>query len=238
MIVPGAATISPSAYWYLTRGTGIVALLLLTAIMVIGILGPLRIAFAPRWPRFALDAVHRDLSLLAVVVIAIHVVVSVLDGFAPIQLIDGIVPFTSPYRPVWLGLGAVSFDLMLAVIVTSLIRRRIGYGTWRLIHWLAYASWPLAVAHGIGTGTDADETWALVVTFVCVALVAAATFARVTRADILNDGARATALVAVVAVPVALGVLTVAGPLSSDWARRSGTPAQLLSHGSNASVVR
>src|SRR5436305_11994349 len=118
-------TLGPSAYWYLARGTGAVSLLLLTASVVFGILGPLRFA-APRWPRFAIDAVHRDVSLLVLVVLAIHIVTSVLDGFAPIRLFDGVIPFVTPYRPLWMALGTLSFDLLLAIAITSLVRRRLG----------------------------------------------------------------------------------------------------------------
>ena len=225
------------SYWYLTRGTGIVALLLLTAVMVIGILGPLRVSLAPIWPRFALDAMHRDLSMIAVAMIVIHVVPSVLDGFAPIHLIDAIVPFQSAYRPLWLGLGTIAFDLMLAVIFTSLVRRRLGYGIWRLVHWLAYASWPLAVAHGIGTGSDSEEAWALAVTFACVVLVALATFVRVIRAERIGENQRTAAIALVAAVPVALGVFTFEGPLSPNWARRAGTPMQLLAPDTTPAAV-
>ncbi|MBV9414351.1 MAG: ferric reductase-like transmembrane domain-containing protein, partial [Solirubrobacterales bacterium] len=129
------ATLGPSAYWYLARGTGAVALVLLTGSVVLGILGSVRFA-APRWPRFAIDAVHRDLSLLVLVVLAIHIITSVLDGFAPINLLDGVIPFRTPYRPLWMGLGTLAFDLLLAIAITSLVRRRLGYRAWRAIHWL------------------------------------------------------------------------------------------------------
>jgi predicted ferric reductase len=235
--VAPASLFGPSAYWYLTRGTGIVALLLLSAVMVIGILGPLRVSFAPLWPRFALDAVHRDLSLLSVVVVAVHVVVSVLDAFAPIGLLAGVIPFHSAYRSLWLGLGALAFDLMLAVCVTSIVRRRLGYGTWRAVHWLAYVSWPLAVAHGIGTGTDSNQSWALLVTFVCVVAVAVAAAARAIKTDGIPDAWRTTAVACAIAVPVGLAVLTIAGPLSANWARRAGTPVRLLTRVSNAATA-
>src|SRR5205823_4926276 len=153
-----AATLSPSAYWYLARGTGAVALVVLTASVVLGIMGSVRFA-APRWPRFAIDSIHRDLSLLVLVVLAIHIVTSVLDGFAPITLLDGVLPFLSAYRPLWLGLGTLAFDLLLAIAITSVIRRRLGYRAWRAVHWLAYASWPVAVLHGLGTGSDVKQWW-------------------------------------------------------------------------------
>ena len=141
----------PSAYWYLTRGTGAVALILLTISVVLGLVGTVRYT-APRWPRFAIDTVHRDVSLLVIVLLVLHVVTTVLDGFAPISLLDGLIPFVSTYRPLWLGLGTLAFDLILAIAITSLVRRRLGYRTWRAVHWLAYVSWPIAVLHTLGTG--------------------------------------------------------------------------------------
>jgi predicted ferric reductase len=224
-----ASTLSPTWYWYFARGTGVVSLLLLTAIMVLGILGPLRVA-TRTFPRFAVETIHRDLSLLAVAVIAVHVVASVLDGFAPIYLQDAVIPFISAYRGLWLGLGAVAFDLMLALILTSLIRRRLGYKAWRWVHLLAYASWPVAVAHGLGTGSDAASSWSMLITFACVAAVAVAGLMRVIRVLDIPQAWRTTAVVATLAIPVALAVFAVVGPLAPHWAARAGTPTSLL-HG-------
>jgi sulfoxide reductase heme-binding subunit YedZ len=228
--VPLGAIFDSRADWYLTRGTGVVALLLTSAIMVLGVLGPLRVSLAPLYPRFAIELIHRDLSLLAIVVVAVHVAFSVLDGFAPIALIDGLLPFHSPYRPLWLGLGALSFDLMLALVITSLVRRRLGHSAWRLVHWCAYAAWPLAVIHGIGTGTDAAQPWLIGLTFVCVLAVAVAVLARINTTQWSEESWRVAALATLVAVPVALGVFTYEGPLAPNWARRAGTPAKLIIH--------
>ncbi len=222
-----AATLGPSDYWYLARGTGAVALVLLTVSVVIGIVGTLRVS-AVRWPRFAVDTVHRDVSLLVIVLLVVHIVTSVLDGFAPISLIDSIIPLHSSYRSLWLGLGALSFDLLLALAITSLVRRRLGYRRWRAIHWLAYASWPIAVLHGLGTGTDTKVWWMLMLTAICVAAVAAAICVRVTRAELPTRGLRTPLLLLGLGTPVALAAFTLLGPLASGWARRAGTPASLL----------
>ena len=80
-----------------------------------------------RWPRFPSAGLHRNLTLLAIAFVAVHVVTTVADGYAPIGSADAFIPFVSPYRPVWLGLGAVAFDLLLALVLTSLLRARIGY---------------------------------------------------------------------------------------------------------------
>ena len=94
-----------SAYWYLTRSTGAVALLLLTLAIVLGVVDVRRWS-TPRWPRFIVDSLHRNVSLLAMTFLAVHIITSVLDSFAPISLLDAFVPFAGSYRPFWLGLGA------------------------------------------------------------------------------------------------------------------------------------
>jgi DMSO/TMAO reductase YedYZ heme-binding membrane subunit len=223
-----ASTLGPSAYWYLTRATGAVALVLLTASVVLGILGSIRFSVPQRWPRFAIDTLHRDTSLLAIAFVALHVITTVLDGFAPISLIDGVIPFRSPYRPLWLGLGAVSFDLLLALVVTSLLRRRLGYRSWRAIHWLAYASWPVAVLHTVGTGTDVKSWWLLLLTVICAAAVLIAVFVRIGRAGGAPDEVRVGAATLSLATVAGVVAFTLAGPLQRGWARRAGTPLRLL----------
>jgi methionine sulfoxide reductase heme-binding subunit len=166
------------ADWYLTRGTGAASLVLLTLTLVLGIVNVRR--WAPRGlQRFLVDDLHRTLGLLVVVLVAVHVATSVFSSFVSISVIDALVPFVGSYHPFWLGLGALSLDLLAALIVTSLLRARIGLRAWRAVHWVAYACWPIAVVHGIGMGTDASG-WLLWLTLGCVALVGVALAARVT----------------------------------------------------------
>jgi sulfoxide reductase heme-binding subunit YedZ len=231
------AVIGSRAYWYLTRATGAVSILLLTAVVVLGVLGSLRFAAAPRWPRFAVDSLHRDISLLAIGLLVLHIITSVLDSFAPIAITDAVIPFAGSYRPLWLGLGALSFDLMIVLIVTSLVRRRLGYRAWRAVHWLAYASWPIAVLHGLGTGSDTKQAWMLALTVACVAAVAIAALVRIARAGAIPDGVRTPALLLSVATPIGLAIFTLAGPLQSGWAGRAGTPKALLGPPSASSAA-
>ena len=147
-----------SALWYLARGTGLVSIVLLTVVMVLGVTEVQRWA-REGWPRLVIAGLHKNVSLLVVAFLGVHIASSVLDSFVPISLLDAFVPFTSPYRPIWLGLGALSFDLLLALVITSLLRGRIGHRTWRTIHWAAYASWPIAFVHGLGTGSDGRVGW-------------------------------------------------------------------------------
>src|SRR5205823_6374706 len=124
---------------------------------------------------------------------------SVLDSFAPIKLIDAVIPFASAYRPQWMGFGAVALDVLIALVITSLVRRRLGYRTWRAVHWLAYASWPVAVLHGLGTGSDTKIWWMLGLTGACVAAVSAAILLRTVRA---GSRWRAPAFALAVAAPL------------------------------------
>ncbi len=228
------AAAGPSDYWYLTRSTGAVALLLLTFAIVLGVVDVERWS-TPRWPRFVLDSLHRNVSLLAMVFLVLHILTSVLDGFASITLIDAFIPFVGSYRPFWLGLGAVSFDLLIAVTITSLLRQRMGFATWRTIHWLTYASWPIALLHGFGTGSDVQSTWLLVLSVACLLMVIAAVLARVLDGWPANIGVRSAALGGAGAFSLFLIVWLPGGPLGSEWARRSGTPAALLPHAHGAS---
>ncbi len=165
------------ALWYLARGSGVVSLALLTATIVGGITTSARWATA-HWPRFVVAGLHRNVSLLAVVFLGLHVTTTVIDGYVPIRWLDAVVPFGSAYRPVWLGLGAVALDLLVAVLATSLLRGRLGHRMWRAVHWLAYACWPVAFAHGLGIGSDTRQPWMLLLDGLAVASVAAAAWWR------------------------------------------------------------
>ena len=138
--------------WYATRAAGLVTLLLLTASVLLGVLTAGRFA-SPRWPRFLTAGLHRNLSLLALAFVVLHVGTTVLDSYTSIQLSAAFIPFISGYKRIWLGLGAIALDLLIAVLATSLLRTRLGYRAWRLVHWCGYACWPVAVAHGAGAGT-------------------------------------------------------------------------------------
>lgn len=172
---------SSTALWYISRSTGVVCLLLFTAVILLGLLVS-RQGTLPGLPKFGAVHLHRYLSLLAVSFITVHVVTAVADSFVNISLISAIVPFVSTYQPFWLGLGAVAIDLMIAIVVTSLVRSRIGRRTWRFVHWLAYACWPIAIAHSIGSGPDVRHGPLLWLTVACTAAVAIAIGARVTAA--------------------------------------------------------
>jgi methionine sulfoxide reductase heme-binding subunit len=172
---------SDQLLWYTTRGAGAVSLILLSAVVVLGLLARLRVE-ARGWPRFLSAAVHGDLALMTLVFLVLHIVTAVVDPFTHLGLVSAVVPFGSYYRTFWLGLGTIAFELLIAIVATSLLRHHIGARTWRAIHWLAYASWPVAVLHGIGTGTDATAVWMVGIDIVCVAAVLMALAWRVAAA--------------------------------------------------------
>ena len=225
-VIPLFSAIGGKSFWYLTRGSGVVALLLLTASVVLGVAGVTRWE-SRRWPRFVVEGIHRNVSLVVVIFLVIHVSTSVLDGFVPIGWLDTVVPFTAGYRPVWVGLGALAVDCLLAITISSLLRVRIGPQTWRAIHWLAYACWPIAFVHGLGTGTDAPETWMLALDALALGAVFAAVLWRIAAR---RPAHRVTAPIAIGLaglMPVALVAFAVTGPLHAGWSThgaRLGTP--------------
>jgi methionine sulfoxide reductase heme-binding subunit len=164
--------------WYATRATGLVTFLLLTAAVVLGILTAGRFA-GTTWPRFLTIGLHRNISLLAVAFLGLHVGTTVVDTYTSIGLTDAVVPFLSNYKTVWLGLGAIACDLFLALIITSLLRQRLGHRAWRAVHWCGYVCWPVALVHAAGIGTDKTRSWVFFLTIACVAAVAGAFAARV-----------------------------------------------------------
>lgn len=231
-----AVATATSPLWYATRATGLTALVLLTLSVVLGILTSVRFA-RPAWPRFVTVGLHRNLSLLVITFTGLHILTTVTDSYASISVVSTVLPFTSPYRRVWLGLGAVAFDLLLAVLITSLLRVRVGPRVWRVVHWAGYLCWPVALVHGVGTGTDGAARWVLAVTAACALAVAAAGAWRLTVGWPAHAALRVAAAAAAVLVLVVTVAWMRAGPLRPGWARRAGTPAALLARSGGAGGV-
>lgn len=217
----------PTPLWYTTRGAGMVVLILLTAVVVLGVLTTQRWG-AAGVPKFVSNDLHRSLALLTLVFLGLHIVTSILDSFAHLGLIDALVPFASKYRPIWLGFGVLSAELFVALVITSLARASLGYRAWRLTHWLAYASWPVALLHGLGTGSDTKSLWSLLINAACVAAVLVAIGWRIVAGWPRAYGIRLTAASAsAVGILVLIGWMAI-GPLKPGWAVAAGTPANLL----------
>ncbi|MEV6019244.1 MULTISPECIES: ferric reductase-like transmembrane domain-containing protein [unclassified Streptomyces] len=218
-----------SPLWYASRAGGTLSLVLLTATVVLGIASGGRSA-PSRVGRFEIGLLHRNLSLLTLVFLVLHVVTAVLDPFVHLGWAVTVVPFGAAYRPLWLGLGTVAFDMLLAVLVTSAVRVRLGVRRWKAVHWLAYAAWPLALFHGAATGTDTRLPVQLWLYAVCLASVVAAAWWRLAKAGPGRVLGRLVGAAAATAVPVVLTSFLAAGPLQPGWAHRAAAAA-LLSGG-------
>ncbi|MEY9874584.1 sulfoxide reductase heme-binding subunit YedZ [Streptacidiphilus sp. MAP12-33] len=227
-----AASTAPSPLWFATRAGGTVALVLLTATVALGVAVGGR--HAPRVvARFEITALHRNLAFLTLVFLAIHIVTAILDSFVHLGWWITLVPFTAGYRTLWLGLGTVAFDLLLAVALTSAtsgLRLRFGQRRWKALHWLAYASWPVALFHAAGTGTDTRDTLQLALYLGCLGVVVLAVWWRLFRAGPGRAPARLTAALGTLVVPLALVGFLHAGPLAPGWSHRALGAAPVTDH--------
>jgi methionine sulfoxide reductase heme-binding subunit len=172
---------SSTALWYISRATGVVALLLMTAVVLVGLVVT-RQGRLPGLPRFAVTGLHRNMSLIAVAFVALHVLTAVADSYVSIPLTAVVIPLVSGYERFWLGLGAVSLDLTIATIVTSLVRRHLSRRVWRAVHLLAYLSWPVAWLHSFGASKDLQHGWLFGMTIACAVAVIAAVIWRLAAA--------------------------------------------------------
>jgi sulfoxide reductase heme-binding subunit YedZ len=168
--------------WYLNRSTGLVVLALLTLTAVLGVLSTGRGGRV--LPRFVGQALHRNVALWSVVLLVLHVTTAVVDTYVDIRWWQAFVPWWgASYLPLWLGFGTLSLDLLVLVVVTSLLRARMRHRGWRLVHLLSYAAWGVAVAHGLGIGTDLrTHGWQRSTVYTSVALVAGVALVRLVGA--------------------------------------------------------
>jgi methionine sulfoxide reductase heme-binding subunit len=221
-----ATSTGPSWYWYATRGLGTALLIVLTGTVVLGI------GTAVRWsgeasPGFVAAGLHRNLSLLAVVLLASHIATTLLDPYAQITIRDAIIPVGAAYRPIWLGLGVVAAEIMLAVAASSLLRTLLGPRTWRLVHWAAYGSWPLAVLHGLGTGSDSQAPWMIGAVAACLAAVILVLAWRLWNGRLSTVPLRLAAALAAATALAAGTSWAFQGPFRPGWAVRAGTPTAM-----------
>jgi len=221
---------TPSPLWFATRGSGWVALALLTLTVTLGILtaGGARHSL---WPRFLSEGLHRNLSLLSIAFLAIHIITAIADPFARLAWRDAVVPFVSSYRPFWLGLGAVAMEIIAAMVLTSLARNLIGFRSWRFIHWAAHGAWPIALIHSLGTGSDARAAWSIGLTTACIASVLAASGWRLATWPRVSSTMRLALALSLLIFAGGVSGWAADGPLHPGWARRAGTPVALLGGG-------
>ena len=162
-----------NALWAFGRVSGIISLALFTGTVLLGILnrsGRPLLGF----PRFSVALVHRNIALLATLFLVLHVSSLMLDSYANLHPVDVVVPFLGSFKPFWQGLGTAAFDLVVAIVLTGLLRRRLGQRIFRAVHWFTYAMWPIALAHGLGNGTNGTDVWFVALAVFSVAVVAGA----------------------------------------------------------------
>lgn len=180
--------------WFVSRSNGVVAMTLFSVVMVLGMATAGRAGSASGRvrSRAAVLRLHLQMSLVALVFLVAHIATAILDGYVDINLLDVFVPFQASYAPLWVGLGTVALDLLIAVGVSSLIRARLPARLWKGIHWAAYAMWPLALLHGLfNRGGDGSAGWLQVVLNVKVlAVLMAALLWRLRRTDHPDTAAR------------------------------------------------
>ena len=213
---------NPKLLWYLTRATGIIAILLLAAVVILGMVTASKAA--PKgFAKFLVPDLHRRLSISAAVFLGIHIITALLDSFVHIGLAASIIPFISSYRPIWVGFGAISFDLLLVVIGTSVVRHRFSQGPWKKIH---YASWlvvSFALFHAMGTGSDARVGLVEGIYIVLVGVVALAAIFRTATDAQLRKLAKVGGGAVILAVPVLALGWSFKGPLRTGWATASSS---------------
>lgn len=208
----------PRLLWWIDRSAGLVALVLLTVVMLLGVLATVRSRLLS-W-RVVVQGVHRELPLVAGVLLVVHIGTAVLDSFVPLSPLDVVVPFVAGYRPIWIGLGTLALDLLLVVVVTSLLRARLGYRGWRATHWAAYALWPLAVVHALGSGSDMHSTTVHRLGVACLAVVVVAAAWRLVAGS-APAVARLAGVVALLLLLVVGARWASHGPLAPGWSKRA-----------------
>ncbi|MGB8649318.1 MAG: hypothetical protein WCD35_01515 [Mycobacteriales bacterium] len=216
----------PRLLWWIDRSSGLVSLVLLTIVMVLGVLSTGRPGEPTSW-RAVVQGLHRQLPLVASVLLAVHIGTAVADSYVPLHLLDVVVPFAAGYRPVWIGLGTLALDLLVAVVVTSVLRTRLGHRGWRVVHWGAYALWPLAVVHALGSGSDMHAQTVHRLGLVCIALVVWAAGWRLISGS-APPVARMAGLV-VLLLTTSVGASWAAhGPLAPGWSKKALPPVTAL----------
>jgi len=200
--------------WEVARVGGLLAYLLATASVVLGLLLSLK-AHSARWPRFITNELHQHVTLLGLAFIGVHSLAVLLDPFTGFTLGEVLVPFASHYRPLWIGLGVVGTYLSIAVWLSLYVRRFIGYAWWHRFHLLAFVVFLLGTVHGLGAGSDSSAGWALALYGGSVLAVAALVLVRLGRS--LPDRLRGGFATGVMAIVLAIAMFAVAGPMQPGW---------------------
>ena len=210
-----------SITWDAARAAGLTSYLLLSAAVLLGLVLSLRWQ-SKRWPRLVTNEAHGYLSLLSLVFISVHVLAVAVDPFTRFGLADVVIPFYSRYRPLWMGLGIASLYLIGAVLISTWLRSRIGFRSWRRLHFLAFAVYAGATLHGLGTGSDTRSPAVLALYVVSVALVGALVLVRLLAPAGRDARPRPLPAGVVIGALVLLAGWTLTGPLAAGWGARAG----------------
>ena len=157
-------------FWYTTRATGIVALLLLTLVVTLGTLVANRMG-GTFVGRFELNELHRSVSVVAMLFLFIHILTTVVDSYVSTGIISAFVPMTSAYKTIPIAIGAVGFDLLLCVWISSLLKVRIKNESWRFIHWFSWLAYTSAIVHAYMSGSDTHDGAGLLLVAGCAGIV-------------------------------------------------------------------
>lgn len=201
--------------WYAARAAGIAAYVLLSLVVVVGTSMAAKLPGRRwrGWPMFAVEDVHRAGGLLVGSFVAIHVVTIAIDSFLPFSLTQLVVPLAAAYRPLWVALGIVAAELLVALAITNHYRDRIPYRLWRRAHYANLVVWLAATVHGLGSGTDRSAGWMIAIYAVSVAGVTAAVTWRISASARLRSPLRPVGLCSVAGLSALLVVGTALGPL-------------------------
>jgi sulfoxide reductase heme-binding subunit YedZ len=166
-------------WWLASRSAGIVAIVALSAAVVLGLAMAMRIAPIPRRP--ALRRAHERVALISLGAVAAHGLLLLPDPWLKPGVAGVFIPFANSYRPLWTGLGLCAGYLAAGLALSYYARRRIGPRRWRNAHRLIPVAWLLAAVHVVGAGTDGKSAWLLaplIATVVCVGAMLAYRWAR------------------------------------------------------------
>lgn len=228
---------SSPAIWYAARASGVAAYVVLSVVVSLGLtLGGK--AQNRRWPRFAVEEIHRFGGLLVGSLIGVHVLTIAADSFLPFSLTQLLVPFTARYRPLWTGLGVAAAELLLALAITNHHRRRLPYRFWRTAHYANFAVWALASAHGLMAGTDRGAAWLAILYGVSVASVLMLLLWRFGRHVLRSPRVATAGAVTAVGLPLLIvGPLRHSPPLWNAAHVDEGLTGSVIRNGTNLQQI-
>jgi len=155
-----SATANP-LLWYVTRAAATSAYITLSVTVIIGLFRSLARVSRLRNTRilWLLDELHPYLAVLTLALVVFHLLSLVFDPLIPFSLLNLLLPFDQPYRPLAVDLGVLALYGLAVVWLSSWVKRRIAYASWRALHYTSFAAFVLVTLHGIFAGSDSGEPW-------------------------------------------------------------------------------